>query len=342
MVFVKGAPDILLPKCTSYWSAVTGETKAFYASARSQLVARRESWFRGWQRVILVCTRQFAPDAAVASNQFGDEIMQTCLQSLTVIGLLGIMDPPRSETARTVSDCRRAGSRFFMVTVDFGLTAADIGRQVGIITNHAEPDSLSQVERKMKEVDAGGDNSGNGGSGSGAGMGWIQSSLVLEGKDLIQLTQRHWDIVCQYEEIVFARTTPEQKLSIVDAFRERDNVVVVTGDGVNDAPALKAVDVGIVIASGSDVAIEASDLVLMGGFDSITEGIGLDCLVFQNLREDIGYLLPGGSWSEIWPVLLNVFFGTPLPLSSFLMIIICCFTDLFPCLSLINYGERAV
>ena len=155
-------------------------------------VARRESWSRGGQRVILVCTRQFAPGAAVGSNQFGDEIMQTCVQSLTIIGLLGIVDPPRSETARPVSDCRRAGSGFFTIAGDFGLTAAAIGRQVGIITNHGEPDSLCQVERRMREVDAGGDNSGNGGNGSGVGMGRIQSSLALEGKDLIQLTQRHW------------------------------------------------------------------------------------------------------------------------------------------------------
>ena len=99
--------------------------------------------------------------------------MQTCVKSLIIIGLLGIVDPLRSETARTVSDCRRAGagSRFFIVTGDFGLTAAAVGRQVGIITNHGEPDSLSQVERRMKEVDAGGDNSGNVGNGSGAGMG---------------------------------------------------------------------------------------------------------------------------------------------------------------------------
>ncbi|KAG6871398.1 hypothetical protein C0993_003330, partial [Termitomyces sp. T159_Od127] len=89
------------------------------------------------------------------------------------------------------------------------------------------------------------------------------------------LTENHWDIVTRYQEIVFARTTPEQKLIIVTAFQKRDNVVAVTGDGVNDAPALKAADVGIAVVSGSDVAIEASDLVLVGKFDSIIDGIRL-------------------------------------------------------------------
>jgi sodium/potassium-transporting ATPase subunit alpha len=164
--------------------------------------------------------------------------------------------------------------------------------------------------------------------------------LVLEGRDLLHLTEANWDTISRYEEIVFARTTPEQKLSIVNAFKARDNVVAVTGDGVNDAPALKAADIGIAIVSGSDVAIEASDLVLMGGFDSIIQGIRLGRLVFQNLQKVIGYLLPAGSWSEIWPVVTNTFFGIPLPLTSFLMVVICCFTDLFPSLSLTMEKEE--
>jgi sodium/potassium-transporting ATPase subunit alpha len=211
------------------------------------------------------------------------------------------------------------------------LTAAAIGKQVGIITSTGEPDSLFTVEAKVKEGDL---------PAVVTRDLRIQGSLVLEGKDLVHLTQAHWDVVCQYEEIVFARTTPEQKLSIVNAFQERDNIVAVTGDGVNDAPALKAADVGIAIVTGSDVAIEAADLVLMGSFSSIVDGIRLGRLVFQNLQKVIGYLLPAGSWSEIWPVLMNVYFGVPLPLSPFLMIIICCFTDLFCSLSLIMEKEE--
>jgi sodium/potassium-transporting ATPase subunit alpha len=146
--------------------------------------------------------------------------------------------------------------------------------------------------------------------------------------------------VSRYEEVVFARTTPEQKLRIVNELKDRGNIVAVTGDGVNDSPALKAADVGVAMVSGSDVAIEAADLVLLGSFASVTDGIRLGRLVFQNLQKVIAYLLPAGSWSEIWPVVFNVFFGVPLPLSTFLMVIVCCFTDLFPCLALIMEREE--
>ncbi|KAF8231370.1 calcium ATPase [Tricholoma matsutake] len=331
VVFVKGAPDILLPKCTSYYSAITNEILPFDASARSQLVARQESWSRGGQRVILVCMRHYMPYGPLGSTQFSDEVMH-CVEDLTVIGLLGIMDPPRPEILRTVFDCRRAGIRFFMVTGDFGLTAGAIGKQVGIITHRGEADSLLQVQQRSKEESNGGNKHDH--------SSRIQASLILEGKDIVQLSSENWDVICRYEEIVFARTTPEQKLAIVNAFRERDNVVAVTGDGVNDAPALKAADVGIAVVTGSDVAIEAADLVLLGNFDSIVDGVRLGRLVFQNLQKVIAYLLPAGSWSEVWPVIFNVYFGVPLPLSPFLMIIICCFTDLLSCLALIMEKEE--
>ncbi|KAG6883412.1 hypothetical protein C0995_012343, partial [Termitomyces sp. Mi166 len=334
LIFVKGAPDVLIPSCTSYFSAMTNDIQPLDSGARARLIATQEQWSRGGQRVILICMREYIPYHAVGTNDFSVEITKKGLEELTIVGILGLMDPPRPESAVTVDDCRRAGVRFFMVTGDFGLTAAAIARQIGIITTHAEPDSLADVVKQMSDMPSGPLPSCRDPANR------IQKSLVLEGKDLVLFTEDHWDVVTRYEEIVFARTTPEQKLGIVTSFQKRDNVVAVTGDGVNDAPALKAADIGVAVVTGSDVAMEAADLVLMGNFDSIVGGIRLGRLVFQNLQKVIAYLLPAGSWSEAWPVIINAYLGVPLPLSSFLMIIICCFTDLSPCLSLIMEKEE--
>lgn len=333
LVYVKGAPDVLLSRCTSYWSGLYNEARPMDEKAKEAFSDFQAKLSRRAERVIVLCQRHYAPRAAVGSNDFNDEVLTECVQDLTIVGIFGIIDPARAETARTVMACRGAGIRFFMVTGDFGLTAAAIAKDVGIFTGTAEPDTVDDLNYPRS-------NSPNGEVLDGNQALNSRRSLLVEGHRISPLSEDQWDAICKYEEVVFARTTPEQKLRIVDELKSRDNVVAVTGDGVNDAPALRTADIGIAVVSGSDVAIEAADLVLLDKFDSIVEAIRLGRLVFQNLQKVIAYLLPAGSWSEIWPVLMNVFFGVPLPLSSFLMIIICVFTDLFLSLSLIMEKEE--
>lgn len=331
-VYVKGAPDVLLPACTTYWSHKTQSVQPLDSAAHAAFKAIQDRRSRNAERVIVLCEKTMRPASQHGTNAFSDEVALAAIEDLTVVSIMGIVDPPRAETATTVSECRRAGARFFMVTGDYGLTASAIASQVGIFTGTREPDTFDHVRAAASSPS---DHVGNKSVSTGEGRG-----LLLEGHQIACLAGEDWDFVCQYQEIVFARTTPEQKLRIVSEFRERGNVVAVTGDGVNDAPAMRAADVGIAVVTGSDVAIEAADLVLLDRFDEIVQGIRLGRLVFQNLQKVITYLLPAGSFSEIIPVLLNVFFGVPLPLSSFLMIIICVFTDLFLSLSLIMEKEE--
>ena len=283
LVIVKGAPDVLLPKCSS-WLSIHGGVKPLTDDAKSLLSRLQERLSRNAERVIMLCQRRYRPSASLHSNTLSDELAELAFTDLTIIGILGILDPPRPESADTVAACRRAGVRVFMVTGDFGLTGAAIARRIGIFSSDRDPETLDAILSQ--------DNECRSEDRLCLSDSMQPRALLLEGSQLGQLGQAEWDLVCQYDEIVFGRTTPEQKLRIVNELKERGNVVAVTGDGVNDAPALRASDVGIAIVTGSDVALEASDLILMDKFSSIVDGIRLGRLVFQNLQKVIRYGLP--------------------------------------------------
>ena len=204
------------------------------------------------------------------------------------------------------------------MTGDFALTAEAIARECGIITNDSSMiQTISNLHRgESRSITKGKEN------GHPLYEGAPPTSIVLSGPELITLNDIQWEQLCQYDEIVFARTTPEQKLRIVREFQAREKIVGMTGDGVNDAPSLKAADIGIALGSGSDIAIEAADMVLLDSFSAIVEAVKYGRMVFDNLKKTVAYLLPAGSFSEFWPVMTNILFGLPQVLSSFLMIII--------------------
>lgn len=203
------------------------------------------------------------------------------------------------------------------MTGDFGLTALAIARQCRIITGDGPVHDITSLTRYKDGAHRDSDT-----TKAGQQSRLSPSAVVLSGSELMSLNDYQWDQLCTYDEIVFSRTTPEQKLRIVRELQARDEIVGMTGDGVNDAPSLKAADMGIALGSGSDIAIEAADMVLLDSFSAIVEAVRYGRVVFDNLKKTIAYLLPAGSFSEFWPVMTNVIFGLPQVLSSFLMIII--------------------
>ncbi|KAM7210066.1 hypothetical protein V8F06_014554 [Rhypophila decipiens] len=328
LLTIKGAPEILLDRCTNYTGS-SGATMTLNAAAREKIDRIKDEWSSQGRRVLLLAhkaiSRSCIKSSPLSSSAFETEMMEQARSGLTLVGLVAIADPPRREIPEVISTLRQAGIRIFMVTGDFALTAQAIARECGIITNpKAKVDSASALSRddfdrsKHESTPLSDENSDE----------TPTTSIVLTGSDLITLSPTQWDdLVASYNEVVFARTTPEQKLLIVRELQARHNIVGMTGDGVNDAPALRAADIGIAVGGGSDIATEAADMVLLESFASVVEAVRYGRMMFDNLKKTIAYLLPAGSFSEFWPVMTNVCFGLPQILSSFLMIVICCFTD---------------
>ncbi|KAL6246835.1 hypothetical protein RBB50_006142 [Rhinocladiella similis] len=335
LLMIKGAPDILLPRCSAYVGE-DGEVHELDEGVRASIEATKDAWSSQGKRVLLLARKALHGDMVKtdpSNNDFEAEAIQHARSGLTLISLVGIVDPPRDEVPSVIETLRRAGIRTMMVTGDFKLTAQAIARSCGIITvPDAEVHTVANLPRfPPQELDSTKPLSTRFSMSRAPKTTLLpaeKKAIVLTGPELITLLPHQWHaLTTQYTEIVFSRTTPDQKLRIVREFQSRRFVVAMTGDGVNDAPSLKQADIGIAPSSGSDIAIEASDMVLLDSFSAIPEAVLYGRVVFDNLKKTIAYLLPAGSFAEFWPVMTSVVFGLPQVLSSFLMIIICCFTD---------------
>lgn len=233
------------------------------------------------------------------------------------MGLVGLMDPPKHGVRKAVAALRTAGIQIIMVTGDHPLTADAIARHIGIIQGQTVHDVAMKrnMPAELVEEDQ-------------------YDAVVVHGDDIEGWEERDWDRVLNKMDIVFARTSPKHKLEIVTRLQAKGHIVGVSGDGVNDSPALKKADLGISMnLSASDVSKEAAAMILLDDyFPTIVTGIHEGRLVFANLKKSIRYTLTH-IMPEVLAFLIFIIFAIPAPISSILVLMIDLGTELGPAIS---------
>jgi len=287
VAYVKGSPQELLARCTHVVQGAGGVVP-ISETMRARALAVNDDMSRDTLRVLAVAYRAVPHGAGQIEAE----------QDLILLGLVGMLDPPRMEVAPAIAACHRAGIRIVMVTGDSALTAEAIARKVGLITAAARAVTGTELD----------------------GLGEDELRALLEDPS----------------PVLFARVKPEHKMRVVSAFKDLGQIVAVTGDGANDAPALRRADIGVAMgASGTDVAREAAVMVLLDdSFASIAAAVERGRSVYQNIRTFLIYVFTSNV-GELVPILVATFAGFPLvPLSAVQVLAIDLGSDVLPALAL--------
>jgi P-type Ca2+ transporter type 2C len=299
---VKGSVDVLLPRCT--WLSAEAGARELTDADREQILAEADRLSSQAMRVLALCRRVKKGSGADLSATFlahegptsnRGKLADEVERELTFLGLIGMMDPPRAGVKEAVETCRKAGIRAVMITGDHRITATAIAREIGL---------------------------------------WDEGDEAVTGAELAEMDEA--TLAARIMSIrVFARTTAEQKLRLVRAFKARGHVVAMTGDGVNDAPALREAHIGIAMGlGGTDVARQAADLVLADdNFATIVEAVREGRAIYRNIQKFIFFLL-SSNMGLLVAVFVVSFFGKWPPLTPLMILWINLVTNGLPALAL--------
>ncbi|KAF1381951.1 hypothetical protein PFLUV_G00159340 [Perca fluviatilis] len=319
LLVMKGAPERILDRSSTIMlqgkeQPMDDEMKEAFQNAYLELGGLGE-------RVLGFCHKFLPEDKYPKGFAFDTDDVNFETDNLCFVGLMSMIDPPRAAVPDAVGKCRSAGIKVIMVTGDHPITAKAIAKGVGIISegNETVEDIAARLNIPVSQVNP-----------------RDAKACVIHGTDLKDLGHEQMDdILRNHTEIVFARTSPQQKLIIVEGCQRQGAIVAVTGDGVNDSPALKKADIGVAMGiSGSDVSKQAADMILLDdNFASIVTGVEEGRLIFDNLKKSIAYTLTSNI-PEITPFLFFILVNIPLPLGTITILCIDLGTDMVPAISL--------
>ncbi|ODN01960.1 Sodium/potassium-transporting ATPase subunit alpha [Orchesella cincta] len=319
VLVMKGAPEKILGLCSTIF--IDGTEKPLDERMKDAFNNAYLELGTMGERVLGFCDFVLPADKFPTGFVFSTEPVNFPLEGFRFLGLISMIDPPRAAVPSAVLTCREAGIRVIMVTGDHPITAKAIAKSVGIISEESETieDVATRLNLPISKV-----------------RPELANAAVVHGSELKELSPTELDNVLKnYDEIVFARTSPQQKLQIVEALQRQNEIVAVTGDGVNDSPALKKADIGVAMGiSGSDVSKQAADMILLDdNFATIVTGVEEGRLIFDNLKKSIAYTLTS-KIPEVSPFLFFIVFNIPLALGAVTILCIDLGTDMVPAISL--------
>ncbi len=273
-----------------------GKTVPLSGEQRQKILACIDDFAGRALRVLGVAQRQL-PTGGRGTSGFAYDVVE---QDLTFLGLVAMHDPPRPDVEEAIQTLRLAGIRLIMITGDYGLTALSLARRVGMLSGSAS-----------------------------------DNPQIITGAELDQLNDYRLKELLAQPELLFARMTPEHKLRVVAAIQDSGEVVAVTGDGVNDAPALRRADVGISMGlTGTDVSKEAADIILINdNFANVVDAIREGRTLYDNLRKFVTYIF-SSNVPEVLPFLIHAVTHIPLAMGFMQILAVDLGTDLIPSLGL--------